>query len=305
MGAQAATQDRAAGCASGRLAACAVAPEGRARPGSGSLAPVLQPEGRMSSEGRMSFTDFETARTARGLRVIIAEGIPSPWSQAALGLFQMKGIDHLVVPFRQFRDAVRAHTGSHNAPVVLFDDEPPRTGWADILALAERLGGRLSLVPDDPELAVRLHGLSHAILSEAGLGWNVRLLLTHASMTTEGRQGWPAPVAARLAPKYGYAPDRAPAARARAIATLRLLARTLDESGGEFFLGGGPTALDVYAATMLGVIAPLPPEVCPMLPPLRQAFETLDPEVRAAVAPSLLRHRDRMYERHLRVPLVL
>jgi glutathione S-transferase len=113
-------------------------------------------------------------------------------------------------------------------------------------------------------------------------------------------------VAAYLAPKYGYAPERVPAARARAVSVLDLLARTLarsDAAGHPYMLGGAPTALDVYAATALGVIAPLPPEMCPIPAVIRHALETLDPEVRAAVPASLLRHRDMMYARHLAVPL--
>lgn len=256
----------------------------------------------------MTTVDFETARAARGLRIVWAEKIPSPWSQAALGIFDMKGFDYLLVPFRPFAQVVREQTGAINVPVVLFDDEPPRTGWAEILALAERLGGRLSLVPDDDDRAVQMYGLSHALMAEGGLGWSVRLLLTHASVTTGGREGWPAPVAAYLAPKYGYAAGRVPAARARAIRVLTQLARTLADSeaaGHPYMLGPTPTALDVYAATSLGVIVPLPHEQCPMPDVLRHALATLDPDVRAAVPASLLRHRDLMYGRHLRVPVRL
>jgi glutathione S-transferase len=153
-----------------------------------------------------------------------------------------------------------------------------------------------------------MYGLSHAMLSEGGLGWSVRLLLTHAGLITEGREGWPAPVAAYLAPKYGYAPERVPGARVRAIRVLNLLARTLADSeaaGHLYMLGPTLTALDVYAATMLGVIAPLPHEMCPMPDVLRHAIATLDPDVRAAVPASLLRHRDLMYARHLRLPVRL
>lgn len=256
----------------------------------------------------MPVADFETARAARGLRIVYADKIASPWSQGALGLFDLKGMDYVLVPFRPFAQAVREHTGANNAPVVLFDDEPPRTGWGEILALSERLGGRVSLVPDEDDRAVAMYGLSHAILSEGGLGWSVRMLLTDAGLTTEGREGWPASVAAYLAPKYGYAADRVPAARARAIRVLKLLARTLADSqaaGHLYMLGATLTALDVYAATVLGVIAPLPHELCPMPDVLRHAIATLDPDVRAAVPASLLRHRDLMYARHLRRPVRL
>jgi glutathione S-transferase len=254
----------------------------------------------------MRFVELEEARTAPGLRLVIADGIPSPWSQGAMWLFDMKGIEYVAVRFRPVAEQVRAWTGSHNVPVVVFEQEPPRTGWAEILALAERLGGRVALVPAEDEERVKLFGLAHEILGEGGLVWSVRLLLVHASFTTEGREGWPERVAQRLAPKYGYAADRVERARARAIAVLRLLARTLEASlarGGQYLLGAQPTALDVYTAVTLAALLPLPHTDCPMLAPVRHAFETLDPAVRAAIAPCLIEHRTMMFQRHLPLPM--
>jgi glutathione S-transferase len=254
----------------------------------------------------MRFVELDEARAARGLRLVIARAVPSPWSQGAMGLLDMKGLDYLAVRFRRTDEDIKRWTSSHNAPVALYDDEPPRTGWAEILQLTERLGGRVSLVPDDDDLRVRMFGLAHELLGENGLGWNVRVLLTHAGLSTDGREGWPAPVAAYLAPKYGYAPERVDAARTRAIAVIHLFDRVLAESrarGHEYLLGAAPTALDVYAATVLAPVAPLPDEQCPLVPPLRRAFETVDPPVRAAVSEGLLSHRALMYERHLVLPV--
>jgi hypothetical protein len=252
------------------------------------------------------FVELEEARAARGLRVVIATHVPSPWSQAALSLFDVKGIDYLAVRFRRGDEEIKRWTGAWNVPAVLLDDEPPRTGWAEIVTLAERLGGQMSLVPEEEDRRVRMFGLSHEILGEGGLGWSVRLLLTHASVATDGREGWPKPVADYLAPRYGYAPERVVAARARALGVLRLLDRTLAESrarGHHYLLGPAPTALDVHAAVGLAVIEPLPQEQCPMPAPLRRAFETLDREVREAVSPALREHRALMFERHLVLPV--
>jgi glutathione S-transferase len=254
----------------------------------------------------MRFVELEEARQASGLRVVIATNVPSPWSQAAMGLFDMKGLDYLVVRFRRSDEEIKRWTGTRNAPAVMFDDEPPRTGWAEIVALAERLGGRMSLVPEDGERRLRMFGLSNEILGEGGLGWNVRLLLTHASFASDGREGWPKPVAEYLAPRYGYATDRVPAARARAIETLHLLDAVLAESrsrGHAYFLGPSPTALDVHAALTLAPICPMSEAECPMPPPVRHAFETLDREVKEAVSPALLEHRAQMFSRHLVLPV--
>jgi glutathione S-transferase len=254
----------------------------------------------------MRFVELEEARAAPGLRVVIAGGVPSPWSQGALGLFAMRGVRPLVVRFRRAAQEVRAWTGSWDAPVVVYEREPPRTGWAEILSLADRLGDGPPLVPADDDGRVRLFGLAHELLGENGLGWCVRLLLVHASVTTDGREGWPAPVAADLAPKYGYAPERAPAAKARAISILRSFGRLREERaarGDDYLLGDAPTALDVYAAVALGVVVPLPPDDCPMHERVRHAFATLDGDVRAAASPALVAHRDLMYARHLPLPV--
>ena len=38
----------------------------------------------------MRFVELEEARQASGLRLVIATNVPSPWSQAALGLFDVR-----------------------------------------------------------------------------------------------------------------------------------------------------------------------------------------------------------------------
>ncbi len=227
-----------------------------------------------------------------------------------MGVLDLKGVDYLAVRFRPAAEAVLAWTGSWNAPVAVCDDEPPRTGWAEILALAERVGGAPSLVPTDDDARVRLFGLTHELLGERGLGWSVRLLLVHASLTTEGREGWPLEVGQHLAPRYGYAPERARAladdARARARRVLALFGRVAGDArarGHAYLLGSTPTALDVYAAVTINVVAPPPEALCPMPVPVRHAFETLDPAVRDALPDSLRAHRDLMYERHLACPM--
>src|SRR6185369_11307434 len=96
---------------------------------------------------RMRFVTLEEARAARGLRLVVTAGVPSPWSETAKGCFDAKGIDYLGVRLTP-RDAdVRAWTARHNAPVAMYDDEPPRSGWAEIVALAERLRADPPLVP--------------------------------------------------------------------------------------------------------------------------------------------------------------
>jgi glutathione S-transferase len=250
----------------------------------------------------MRFVELEEAKVLPGARLVVVGVVPSPWSQGALGLLDLKQVDYAAVRFQRGDEALRAWTGASNAPVLFVDGEPPRTGWADILAAVERMDGP-PLVPAGAEARVRLMGLAHEILGEGGLGWSVRLLLTHAGLTTEGKRGWPVPLARYLGPKYGYAPERVEAARARAREALAALGRALEGGGGEYFFGAAPTALDVYAAAVMGIIAPMAEAECAMPVVIRRAFETLDDEVKAAVPEGLLAHRRRMFERHLVLPV--
>src|SRR3954465_3352539 len=95
----------------------------------------------------MRFVELEEARQSSGLRVVIATNVPSPWSQAAMALFDMEGLDYLVVRFRRTDEEIKRWTGTRNAPAVMFDEEPPRTGWAEIVAPPQRRGGGRAPVP--------------------------------------------------------------------------------------------------------------------------------------------------------------
>ena len=256
----------------------------------------------------MQFVDMETAKTLSGLRLVVVRRLPSPWSESAKGLFLAKGLDFTLVSFRSGDAEMERWTGAHNAPVALLDDEIPRSGWAEILLLAERLGGRLSLIPKDPEERALLFGLGHEILGEDGLAWCGRLLLIEASLLSDGARGFPLPVARRLAPNYGYAPGCGEHARARTRDLCALLVAQLERgraAGGPWYFGAEPSAVDIYSAAALHVLAPLPEDVCPMLPVIRAAFTWLAEEMAGVVPPALIEHRDRVYGTLLGLPLEL
>jgi glutathione S-transferase len=257
----------------------------------------------------LRYVDLETARAARGVRLAVSGLLPSPWSEAAKALFHVKEIPALAVRFRRDEPEFAAWTGARNVPVVLHDDEPPRTGWAEILALAERLGGARPLVPTRPAARVRLLGLAHELAGEGGLAWCGRLLMIHSSFVTRGERSFPLPAAQYLAPRYGYAPERVPAARARIVESLQLLDQQLAESraaGHRYLLGAEFTALDLYLATFLTPLAGLSEADCPqMRAELRPAFAYLHEEMGAALPAPLAAHRAFVYEHHLPWPIPL
>lgn len=252
---------------------------------------------RMARESSVRFVDLETARASRGLRLAVITSVPSLWSDAARGMAAAKELDCLAVAFDPRDEEIPRWTGCPNAPVALYKDELPRTGWAEILSLLERLGGKVSLVPQDPAERASLFGLSHDVCGEMGLGWIRRLLLLHSSFTTGGSEGFPLPAAKYLARRYGYSPDLVEPARRRFVEILGLLDRLLARAGGPYFFGPRMTALDFYSAAALGSLVPLPDSVRPIVPMMRPVLERLEDGLAAAITPALRAHRDRIAPR--------
>ncbi|MEM5315001.1 hypothetical protein [Paraburkholderia sp. JHI869] len=252
------------------------------------------------------YIDVETAVQRDGLRMVVVGGVPSPWSEAAKGILHIKGIEWAAVRLAYDSETLKQWAGELSAPVLVFGQERPRRGWADILLLAERLAPTPSLLPEDPAERALAFGLAHELCGESGLGWSRRLQLIHAGLHNSG--GFPERVAQYLGKKYGYSPEAGAAASGRVSAVLGMLAARLKaqrKAGSSYYIGNAVTAVDVYSASVLGLLRPLPHDVCPMVASVRTAFETRDAQTDAALDPILLEHRDLMYARHLALPLSL
>ena len=249
----------------------------------------------------VTYLSTEQAIARPGLRMVVVGNVPSPWGEAAKGIFHIKRLDWVGVRLAYDDDAQRQWAGQRSGPIAIHDDEPPRAGWAEILLLAERLAPEPSLLPTDAAERATMFGLAHEICGQEGLGWTRRLQLIHA-----GAFG---PRAGQyLARKYGYSPTAGTDATARITVLLRLLVARLAaqrQAGSPYYLGHTPTAVDVYSATFMGLFRPLPPEHCAMDEAIRGAFDWREPETDAALDPILLEHRDTMYARHLELPLSL
>jgi glutathione S-transferase len=257
----------------------------------------------------IDYVDVATARTAPGVRIVVSGLVPSPWSEAAKGLFRIANVPVLAV--RRGRDAteITAWTGIDNVPVVVHAAEPARTSWAPITTLAARLAGPDAVLPEELAARVETMGLLHEIAGEHGLGWNARLAMIDATITSEGKRGFPLPVGQYLARRYGYTPEAAALGRARIEHQIHALRDRLraQQALGHAYLGGPRvSALDVYLATFLTPLSDITAEDCPQLDPnLRQAFGCAREAFGSLVPDELWAHRKHVFERHLGWPIAL
>lgn len=253
----------------------------------------------------IQYATVEDAIARKGLRMVVVGKVPSPWGEAAKGILHIKGITFTAVRLVYDSEALKNWAGQLTGPVAVYDNEVPRSGWAEILMLAERLAPQPALLPFEPNERARALLVADKICSQGGLAWTRRLQMVHAGLQKQG--GFSERVARYLAKKYGYDPAQVPEHGPRVRALLKDLGATLRErrNKGPYYLGATLSAADIYSATCMGAFMPLPDNVCPMHPESRAAFELLDDETRAAIDPVLLEHRDMMYAKHLELPLSL
>jgi glutathione S-transferase len=252
------------------------------------------------------YISVEEAIERSGLRMVVVGGVPSPWGEAAKGILHLKGIDWAAVRLDYQSEALKQWAGQRSGPIAIYEKERPRSGWSEILLLAERLAPRPALLPADPFERALVFGLAHEICGEAGLGWSRRLQLVHAGLHNAG--GFSERVAKYLAAKYGYSAAVGAGYGSRVVALLGMLAARLKAqraAGQRFYVGDRLSAVDVYSAAVVSMFAPLAPAQCAMDAATRAAFQTLDAPTEAALDPILFEHRAMMYADHLALPLSL
>ncbi len=239
-----------------------------------------------------------------GMRMVVVSGVPSPWGEAAKGIFHIKGIEWQAVRLAYDDPAQTKWAGEQSGPVAIYNDEKPRSGWQDILELAERLVPSPCLLPESHRDAVLSFG--NAIFGMKGLGWWRRTQQIHAGLT--GQAGFPVQIAQFLAMKYQYTEELGVAATDEVVRLLEKLGAHLKEqkaAGSQYYIGSSITAADIYSACCMAIFAPLPQEHCAIHPKSRAMFEALDDKTRAALDPILLEHRDYIYDQYLELPLAL
>jgi len=249
---------------------------------------------------------IQQGREHSGLRLVVLRRFPSPWSQAAKGILRVKQLEATFVSTASDDPpgALEDWTGQDSFPAAVYESEPARSGWAEILFLAERLAPSPSLIPADPADRALFFGLCHEIAGEMGLGWCRRLLAMEMGLAGDP----PDPLSMYLADKYGFSKAAAATALGRVIDVLTLLRdqlRRQREAGRRHLVGDALSALDIYWATFCNLVSPLPPEQLPMSQAMRPIFTATESEVLTIIADGLLEHRDFVYGKYLELPVQL
>lgn len=272
------------------------------------------------SDIKISYLSIAEARQRSGLRLVLgAYAVPGPWREACKGLFYVKKIPYAsVVTASAGRSDLEfgaegadrellEWTGQASAPVAIWNDERPCASWIDQLNLAERLQPSPPLIPEDVEDRALMFGLCNELAGENGFAWTKRLAILHRTLAVlpaadPSRGFWQ-----HVGAKYRYTEADGAAAAGRMARTVRALARQLErqyDAGRAYFCGSRLSALDIYWATFATMLAPMPPELCPMVTGFRASYSNPDPEVQTALSPLLLQHRDFIYRSYLELPVV-
>lgn len=254
------------------------------------------------------YVSIDDAREMTGLRLVLTAFPGPPWSEAAKAVFQGKGIPYTPVaqvPI-QTNAALLEWTGFQNAPIAVYDDEPARAGWTDLLFLAERLSPEPGLIPDDPYERALMFGLAHELCGQDGFAWNRRYRMIWDALDSKGRGGIDRDLAAYLIDRYGYSQDLALRAPRRIKDILELISaqfRRQRERGREHLIGERLSALDLYWATFMSLVRPFEGDLCPMPEGLRRSYTIEDPELLDAIDPGLFALRERIYRDYLVLPI--
>ena len=113
----------------------------------------------------LEYVSAEVAQSSGGTRIVTSEVVPSPWSEAAKGLFEVARLPAIVVARPIAASDGWSWTGADNVPVVLHENEPPRTNWAAIVGLVARLSND-TLVPAAPAKRAEMVGAIEMIAGE-------------------------------------------------------------------------------------------------------------------------------------------
>lgn len=249
----------------------------------------------------MEYLSVAEAQQTEGLRLVLTAGVPGPYSEAAKALFRHHQVEYLPVRQTGGRDnpELVAWTGHRNAPIALYNDEPPRVRCIEILDLAERLGSGQSLYPEAIEQRIDMVGLINELAGENGLLWQARILMLDMTVQMVGEEK------ARRNPmlqEYRYEQASVEPAKARVQSLIDYLTSRVQQAKSGYLVGDQFSAADIYYAYISNILRPQQHDINPMPDGLRRSYELLE-QMFGELDSGLFAFRDRIFENHLELPL--
>ncbi len=271
---------------------------------------------------KLEYISIREAKRMSGLRIVLgAFAVPGPWHEACKGVYYVKGLDYtrvrssnenssdVLVGMENSQSELVEWTAQSSAPVVIWNDERPRSLWNDQLYLAERLSPEPSLIPTDPADRIRMFGLANELLGDTGLCYSKRHFMTSVPLASLPDDAPERAFFAHLGAKYGYSEKNLARASSQIVEILEVLDAQLAAQharGSRYLLGEQLSALDIYWATACGFVDPMPEDRCPMATDFRQPqfYGSVNDDIDRALTARLRAHRDFIYEAHLQLPIV-
>ena len=255
----------------------------------------------------MQYITVAAARSMNGLRLVLSAGVPGPWGEAAKAILNARNVPFAAVSQQPMaaNPELREWTGRRNAPIAVYNEEPPCLGWYDILMLAERLGTGPSLLPAQSADRALCVGFSMELCGQDGFGWQRRLNILAKVAGTEPAAG-AEPHQREIFQNYGMnkaAVERAAGRTADILLALTSQLKSQRAQGSRYLVGATLTALDLYWACFSQMCSPMAPEDSPMPDYLRAFYADVPDKVAAALDPILIEHRDDIFRRHIGLPM--
>ncbi|MEM7467067.1 MAG: hypothetical protein AAF387_09300 [Pseudomonadota bacterium] len=267
-----------------------------------------------------SYITIDEAKKQSGLRILLPEiAVPGPWFESCKGIFYVKGLEFIAVKgsnpgtpgiaigMNDTQSQLVEWTGQSSLPVVVWNDELPRSHWIAQLHLAERLQAEPALIPSNAEDRIRMFGLANELMGENGMVWDYRLTMVPAGINAPGATPEQQALFRFLGDKYGYTEETGKHAMQRVCERITMMDAQLSAQkarGSKFLIGDTFSALDIYWACACGLISPMDDARCPMATGMRSAYGQLDEASDAALSDALIAHRDFIYEEYLELPIV-
>ncbi len=271
---------------------------------------------------KINYVPIREARAMSGLRMVLGDfTIPGPWHEACKGVYYVKGLDYIPVKSANegasdiqagmggSQSELIEWTAQSSAPVVIWNDERPRSQWNDQLYLAERLSPEPRLIPSDSEDRVRMFGLANELLGEGGLCYLKRHFMVSVPLESRAEDSSERELFSFLGSKYGYDKNELKTNSVRIVGILESMSAQLTAQralGRRYLIGDQLSALDIYWATTCGFLDPMPEDRCPMWTDFREPhfYGSVNQEIANALTSELRAHRDFIYEEHLQLPIV-